>query len=205
MRMLHGERVVAVVRHDDPAVALDIAEACLRAGLRAIEITWTVPSAGEVVSRLRDAHQDALIGAGTVLDRRQLAEALDSGAAYVVTPGIVDEVVEDCLSADVPVLPGVLTPTEVLRMRALGLKAVKLFPASTVGPAHLSSLRAVAPDLDFVPTGGIDDTNAGAWITAGAAAVGLASALNRAHARGGPAAVETLALATLAAVDEEFS
>jgi len=192
------QKLVAVVRHSETKAAEEIAEGCIEAGWRAIEITWTVPGAAAVVRQLvKRGGAGLLIGAGTILDERQLDEALQAGAAFVVTPGTVPPVLDRCVDGGIPVLPGVLTPTEALTVRARGVTTVKLFPASTVGTGHLSALKSVVPDLDIVPTGGVDERNAHCWLAAGAAAVGIGSSLNRAYAAGGRAAVAAMATALL--------
>ena len=156
LTLLADRRIVAVVRHPEEAVAEALAHAAAEGGLRAIEITMSVPGAAALIARLRAAlAPQVLVGAGTVLSTPELADVLGAGAQFVVSPGLDRGLVEICAGARVPVLPGVLSPTEVMAARALGLDAVKLFPAETGGPAHLRALRAVFEDMAFVPTGGV--------------------------------------------------
>jgi 2-dehydro-3-deoxyphosphogluconate aldolase/(4S)-4-hydroxy-2-oxoglutarate aldolase len=192
--LLGDRRIIAVVRHDDDAVAEAIARAAAAGGLRAVEITTSVPGAAELVATLRASlAPDVLVGAGTVLSLAQLDAVLAAGAQFVVAPGLDRLVVERCAAARVPILPGALTPTEVMAGRALGLDALKLFPAQTGGPAHLRALRSVFCDVAFVPTGGVSSANAAGWLDAGAHALGLAGELDAAHRAGGEEAVRQLA------------
>jgi 2-dehydro-3-deoxyphosphogluconate aldolase/(4S)-4-hydroxy-2-oxoglutarate aldolase len=133
-----------------------------------------------------------LVGAGTVLSLLQLDDVLAADAQFVVSPGLDRLVVERCVEAKVPVVPGALTPTEVMAGRALGLDALKLFPSDTAGPAHLRALRSVFPDIAFIPTGGVSSANAAGWFDAGAHALGMAGELHAAHRAGGEGAVRRL-------------
>ena len=192
--LLGGRRIVVVVRNDSADVAEAIARAAVDGGLRAVEITMSVPGAAELIAPLRASLPAAvLVGAGTVLSTAQLDAVLAGGAQFVVSPGLDREIVAGCAAAGVPALPGALTPTEVMAARALGLGAVKLFPADSVGPAHLAALRSVLGDIAFVPTGGVTAANAAAWFAAGARALGLAGEFHAAHRSGGADAVRRLA------------
>ena len=192
--LLAGRRIVVVVRHADGAVAETIARAAADGGARAVEITTSVPGAAALIARLRGSlAPGVLVGAGTVLSERQLDAVLAQGAQFVVAPGFDRAVVEPCVAAQVPVVPGALTPSEVTAARAFGLDAVKLFPADTVGPSHLRALRSVFPDVAFVPTGGVRAANAATWFDSGAHAVGLSGEFDDVHRAGGAEAVRRLA------------
>lgn len=194
LALLAERRIVVVVRHGDAAVAEAIARAAVDGGMRAVEITTSVPGAAALVATLRGSlPPDVLVGAGTVLSPRQLDAMLAADAQFVVSPGLDRVIVERCAAARVPVVPGALTPTEVMAGRALGLDALKLFPSDTVGPAHLRALRSVFPDVAFVPTGGVSAANAAGWFEAGAHALGLAGEFDAAHRAGGEGAVRRLA------------
>ncbi|MEA2234858.1 MAG: 2-dehydro-3-deoxyphosphogluconate aldolase / (4S)-4-hydroxy-2-oxoglutarate aldolase, partial [Solirubrobacteraceae bacterium] len=145
--LLADRRVIAVVRQHDDAAAEAIARAAAGGGLRAVEITTSVPRAAALIATLRASlAADVLVGAGTVLSVQQLDDVLAAGAQFVVAPGLDRVVVERCVDARVPIVPGALTPTEVMAGRALGLDALKLFPSDTAGPAHLRALRSVFAD-----------------------------------------------------------
>jgi 2-dehydro-3-deoxyphosphogluconate aldolase/(4S)-4-hydroxy-2-oxoglutarate aldolase len=136
-----------------------------------------------------------------VLSEGQLDAVLAAGAQFVVAPGLDRAVVERCMAAQVPIVPGTLTPSEVMAARALGLDAVKLFPAQTAGPAHLRALRSVFADVAFVPTGGVSSENASDWFAAGAHALGLSRELAAAHRAGGGDAVRRVAHALSASFE----
>jgi 2-dehydro-3-deoxyphosphogluconate aldolase/(4S)-4-hydroxy-2-oxoglutarate aldolase len=194
LTLLEDRRIIVVVRHDDDDAAESIARAAADGGLRAVEITTSVPGAAALIARLRGSlPADVLVGAGTVLTARQLDAVLVAGTQFVVAPGLDHEVVERCAGAHVPIIPGALTPTEVTAGRALGLDALKLFPAQTVGPDHLRALRSVFADVAFIPTGGVSSANAAGWFDAGARALGLAGEFDAAHRDGGAGAVRRLA------------
>jgi 2-dehydro-3-deoxyphosphogluconate aldolase/(4S)-4-hydroxy-2-oxoglutarate aldolase len=191
--LLAERRIIVVVRHGNAAAAEAIARAAVHGGLRAVEITTSVPGAAALIASLRASlPADVLVGAGTVLTAAQLDDVLAADAQFVVSPGLDGALVERAAAARVPILPGALTATEVMAGRARGLDALKLFPAQTGGPAHLQALRAVFPDTAFVPTGGVAGANAGDWFDAGAHALGLAGEFDAAHHAGGEDAVRRL-------------
>jgi len=178
LERLRALRVVAVLRGESAAAAVEVAGALVEGGVRALEVTFTTPGAPEALRELRERHGDgALVGAGTVVEPAQVDAAVAAGAAFLVSPGLDRELVERMQSTGRLCLPGVLTPSEVLAAVRLGLRAVKLFPGSVGGPAHLRALRGPFPDVAFVPTGGVSAANAGEWLAAGALAVGAGGSL----------------------------
>jgi len=188
--MFGGSAVVAVVRTDDDVRAADIARAVVAGGIGAVEITATVPGAAQLVAALRSELEGvATIGAGTVLTAAQADEFAGVGAAFMMSPALNHDVIAVAHAAGIPFLPGVLTPTEAWTAASLGVAAVKLFPAGSVGTGHLRALREVLPDIAFVPTGGIEPDDVAGWLDAGAVAVGVGGAFARAHRRGGYEAV----------------
>ena len=192
--VLANRRIIVVVRHEDRAAAEAVARAAAAGGLRAVEITMSVPGAPGLIDVLRRSlDADVIVGAGTVLTAAQADAVVAAGARYVVSPGLDRAVFERCSAARVPLLPGALTPTEVMACRALGLDAVKLFPSASGGPKHLRALRSVFPDIAFVPTGGVTSANAADWFDAGALALGLAGEFQAAHRDSGSDAVRLLA------------
>jgi 2-dehydro-3-deoxyphosphogluconate aldolase / (4S)-4-hydroxy-2-oxoglutarate aldolase len=171
---IRGERLVAILRRvPDPDAVVD---ALARGGLRVIEITLDSDDAPAVIGRLRRLGELSVI-AGTVRRPEQVDRAVDAGAEACVSPGLVPEVVERCLELSVPCVPGAFTPTEVERAWSLGASLVKLFPGSAVGPGYVRELVAPLADVPLIVTGGIDATNARAFLDAGAVAVGAGSSL----------------------------
>ena len=170
--------VVAVLRADSPDALVHVAQAIGRGGVGAVEITMTTPGAldviGECVGRLGD---ELLLGAGSVLDPETARAAILAGAEYIVTPTLNPEVITLCRRYDKIVIPGALTPTEILTAWESGADIVKVFPATVVGPRYFKDVKAPLPQVDLMPTGGVDLDNAGDFIRAGACAVAVGSNL----------------------------
>jgi 2-dehydro-3-deoxyphosphogluconate aldolase/(4S)-4-hydroxy-2-oxoglutarate aldolase len=171
-------RVVPVVRADTPEQAVAAADALRDAGLSAVELTFTTAGAAGALRRVRERHGEALLlGAGTIRTAGELGAAVDAGADFLVTPHVDDELLATMVASGRLCLPGAFTPSEVARALAAGAAAVKLFPASTGGAAHLRALRGPFPELQAVPTGGIAAAEVRGWLEAGALAVGAGSDL----------------------------
>ena len=148
--------VVPIVTLPDVDVAVPMAEALSEGGVGCAEITLRTPDALRGLAAIRAACPDLLLGAGTVLDVAQIAEAIEAGADFVVAPGTNPEVVAACQERNVPILPGVTTPSEIDFARRLGLRALKFFPAEPLGGARtLRVLSGPFQDVSFVPTGSI--------------------------------------------------
>jgi 2-dehydro-3-deoxyphosphogluconate aldolase / (4S)-4-hydroxy-2-oxoglutarate aldolase len=179
LNTLKTSGLVPVIRADSAEVAVRVTEALVEGGIRTIEITMTVPDAllaiRSVASRFG---QDILLGAGTVTDRTMAVGALEAGAEFLVCPCLVPEVIASAQELGVAVLPGAMTPTEVFSAWSLGGDIVKVFPASHAGGAgYLKALKGPFPEIDLLPTGGVNlDTIAG-FIEAGAVAVGVGGEL----------------------------
>jgi len=171
--------IIPIVRASTGDVAMPVAEALLQAGLPIVEITMTVPNAIDAIRAVAKRFAGKLlVGAGTVTDAETARRAVDAGAAFIVSPCLVPEVVEAALRADVAVLPGALTPSEVFEAFRAGGDMVKVFPVQSVGgAAYLRALRGPFPDIPLVPTGGVTLENIGEMFKAGAAAVGVGSEL----------------------------
>jgi len=170
--------VVAVVRITDRTRLRAALDAIGEGGVSAIEITTTVPDAIEVIRELaRTLPSSALLGAGTVLDVATARAAVDAGARFVVSPILSDALLEEARRHDVPMIPGCFSPTEIVKAVDAGASLVKVFPATSLGPGYIKDLRGPFPTLNLIPTGGVTPDNAGDWIRAGAAAVGVGTAL----------------------------
>jgi 2-dehydro-3-deoxyphosphogluconate aldolase / (4S)-4-hydroxy-2-oxoglutarate aldolase len=171
------QRVLAIVRKSDPAAAHTAATDLLDAGVRAVEISLTTPSALDVIGDI-EPPDGTFLGAGTVLDAATAVAAVRAGASFLVTPTLDPQVIAAGRRYGVPVVPGVATPTEALRALAAGADLVKLFPASAWAPGVLRDVLAALPQLSLVPTGGVGLADAPDYLAAGAVAVGLGSALS---------------------------
>ncbi|HEY6875211.1 MAG TPA: bifunctional 4-hydroxy-2-oxoglutarate aldolase/2-dehydro-3-deoxy-phosphogluconate aldolase [Candidatus Dormibacteraeota bacterium] len=198
-------RLIGIVRLDDEGLAVAAATCAIDAGLEAVEITFTLPSAARAIERLRHDRPQAQIGAGTVRDVHQLEDAIDAGAQFLVAPGLNPELLRAAQRRGVMMLPGVFTATEVDQALRSGAELLKLFPAEPSGPAYLAALLQPFPEARLVPTGGIDPDNADAYLRAGAAAVAMGSSLfpaRRIKAEG-PQVVAPLVAAALPAMTKE--
>jgi 2-dehydro-3-deoxyphosphogluconate aldolase/(4S)-4-hydroxy-2-oxoglutarate aldolase len=193
---IRRHRLVAVLRRVTPQPALlGLVDELAAAGVRVFEITLDAPSgAADLAAVRRHLHDagiaDASVGAGTVLGSETLAAARRAGADFAVSPVFDAELVRESIAAGLPFIAGALTPTEIVAAWAAGATLVKLFPASAVGPALVRELRGPLPDVPLLPTGGVDASNAAAFLAAGAVAVGVGGAITRADAAGRRAIVE---------------
>jgi 2-dehydro-3-deoxyphosphogluconate aldolase/(4S)-4-hydroxy-2-oxoglutarate aldolase len=162
---LRAVRIVPVIVIDDPNDAIPLGEALLAGGLSCAEITFRTARAGEALQRMAAEVPSLLAGAGTVLTTDQVAAARGAGAQFIVAPGFNPRVVDYCLERDIPVYPGVATPTEIEAAREKGLRALKFFPAEPMGGlAFLKAVAAPYVDVEFIPTGGINASNVASYL-----------------------------------------
>ena len=170
--------VVAVIRMKDPAKLRAVFDALAEGGVRAIEVTMTVPGAVGLIAELsRSLPPGIVLGAGTVIDAATARAVVDAGARFIVSPVFRRDVVSVCLERGIVSAPGCFSPTEILDAHEMGADVVKVFPATALGPQYIKDLRTPMPQLRLMPTGGVTLDNAGDWIRAGAVAVGVGSAL----------------------------
>ena len=159
--------VVPVVVLNDAADAVPTAKALLDGGIDSMEITFRTAAAAEAISRVAKACPDMLVGAGTVITAAQCEEAISRGARFIVSPGLSEPVAAAALAHGIPVLPGCVTPTEIIRAMELGLSVLKFFPARVYG--GLSALKALAAPfggISFLPTGGVGPDNLEEYLSA---------------------------------------
>ncbi|AEH50775.1 bifunctional 2-keto-4-hydroxyglutarate aldolase/2-keto-3-deoxy-6-phosphogluconate aldolase [Pseudothermotoga thermarum] len=172
--------IVAVIRAETPERAIEICRACKEGGIVAIEVTFSVPHAAEVIYQLdKEFGKEILLGAGTVLDPYTAKIAIEAGARYIIAPNLSEETALLCNKHRVPYIPGVLTPTEIVRALELGVPLMKLFPASAVGPSYIKAIHGPLPQAKLIPTGGVELDNVKEWIKAGAVAVGVGGGLTK--------------------------
>jgi len=170
-------RVVPIIRTASPNWAARVADVLAASGLEVIEVTFTVPDAAAVVRGLRVRFPNILIGAGTVTTGELARTAVDAGAQFLLSPALSPGMVEVARRAGVLAVPGAFTPTEVVEALDGGAELIKIFPAESGGPRHIRALLAPLPHARLLPTGGVTPQNAADWLRAGAAAVGIGSAL----------------------------
>ena len=170
--------VVAVIRMKDAGKLRAVIDAIAEGGVRAIEVTMSVPGAVGLIAKLAPTLPSSILfGAGTVIDAATARAVIDAGARFVVSPVFRREVIDACHERDIAVAPGCFTPTEILDAHEYGADVIKVFPATALGPSYLKDVRAPLPQVRLMPTGGVTLDNAGDWIRAGAVAVGVGSAL----------------------------
>ena len=175
---IERERIVAVIRLDDPQQLRAVVDALAAGGGRVIEVTMTVPGAIEAIGHLTlTAPAEYLIGAGTVVDAATADKAIDAGARFIVSPVFRRDVIPACHLRQVPALPGCFSPTEILDAWDAGADIVKVFPSTSLGPTFIKDVRGPLPQVKLMPTGGVTLENAADWLRAGAVAVGIGSAL----------------------------
>lgn len=174
---LRAQRVLPVLRLPDAGMTRAAVDCLHEAGFRVFEITMTTPDAEALIEQLVHALPDSLVGAGTVTDLRRVDAGLACGASFIVSPYRVRGLARRCAQAGRVALVGAFTPGEVAAAIHDGADVVKIFPASTGGPAHVAALTSVFPGVALCPTGGIDDTQVAAYLHAGAALVGAGSQL----------------------------
>ncbi|MFC0903462.1 bifunctional 4-hydroxy-2-oxoglutarate aldolase/2-dehydro-3-deoxy-phosphogluconate aldolase [Clostridium sp. MT-14] len=168
-----NKKIIAVVRCKDFTLAEKISEKLIVNGIKAIEVTYTVKNAGNLIQKLKKRFPDILVGAGTIVNLTDAKEAIENEADFIVSPCTVEEVCKICKEKDIFCFLGALTPTEVFRAYKMGADVIKLFPGSSLKPSYIKELKAPFPYIDFMPTGGANKSNIREWFENGAVAVGL--------------------------------
>jgi 2-dehydro-3-deoxyphosphogluconate aldolase / (4S)-4-hydroxy-2-oxoglutarate aldolase len=178
LREIESSGVVAVIRMQKADQLRAVIDALLEGGVRALELTMTVPGAIGLIEELaKDLPGEFQLGAGTVLDTETARQVILAGAKYIVAPVLNLDVITLCHRYDVAIMPGCFTPTEILTAWQAGADLIKVFPATALGPSYFKDVRAPLPQVRLMPTGGVTMENAGEWIKAGAVAIGVGSAL----------------------------
>lgn len=175
LRRITQSGVVAVVRADSSEQALKIAEACRIGGVNAIEITFTIPGASQVIEDLAKNYKrdEMILGAGTVLDPETARIAILAGAQYIVSPSLNVETVKLCNRYQIPIMAGAMTIDGVVAAMEAGTDIVKVFPGEAFGPSFIKAIRGPLPQAPLMPTGGVSLDNVDEWIKAGCVAVGV--------------------------------
>ena len=203
VRAIEACGVVAVIRLQDASKLRGVVDALAAGGVRALEVTMTVPGAVRLIEQIAPTLPGGFVlGAGTVLDTETARACILAGARFVVGPVFRPDVIATCHRYDVAVMPGCFTPTEILAAWEQGADVVKVFPATALGPGYFKDVRGPLPQVRLMPTGGVSLENAGEWIKAGAVAIGVGTALveGKAVAAGDFSAITKRAEAFVAAV-----
>ena len=171
--------IVAVVRAENVEEGIRISKACAKGGIPAIEVTYTVPGATEVIKALQEQNKnkEMIIGAGTVLDAATARIAILAGAEFIVSPGFDKETAKLCNLYQVPYMPGCMTITEMTEALKYGADIIKLFPGSAFGPSFVKAIKAPLPHANIMPTGGVSLENINEWFKNGVVAVGAGGKL----------------------------
>jgi len=212
LQQLTEAGVVAVLRADSAEEVAEMARHAIKGGIKAIEITMTVPFALRAIEQLSkeysssaapDADNFAIIGVGTVLDPETARAALLAGSEYVVSPALNAETIKLCNRYAIPILPGTMTIHEIQTALELGVDIVKLFPGNLYSPSVIPSIKGPLPQANVMPTGGVSLDNLKEWIQAGAVAVGIGSDLTKEAVKTGDfSLIEKKAAAYMAAYRE---
>ena len=178
LQQLQRDRLIAVIRSPDWRLGQQMARAAIAGGIHSIEIAWNSDRPAFLIGQLRQEFPSCFIGVGTILETQQLAEAIAAGVQFIFSPHGDRQLIEKAIIAQIPIVPGALTPTEIITAWQAGATCVKVFPIQTVGGAnYLKAIQAPLAQIPLIPTGGVTLENAGELIQAGAIAVGLSSQL----------------------------
>ena len=170
--------VVGIVRNFTIEQVMEMMPAYVEAGFTTIEVTMNTPGAREIIESLSHQYKGIVnIGAGTVCDLKDLEGAIGSGAQFIVTPIINEEVMKECPRQGIPIFPGALTPTEIYKAWSMGAEMIKIFPSSSLGPDYIKELKGPFDKIKLMAVGGISIANCTEYIKAGASGLGLGSQL----------------------------
>ncbi|MCX7729857.1 MAG: bifunctional 4-hydroxy-2-oxoglutarate aldolase/2-dehydro-3-deoxy-phosphogluconate aldolase [Candidatus Caldatribacterium sp.] len=176
---LEREKIIAIIRAQSSQALMEVVAALKAGGISCIEVTMTTPGALEILEEVRSKMDDVLFGAGTILDPETARLCIMRGAQFLVTPSLNTQVIEMAHRYDIPIIPGALTPTEILRAWESGAEVVKVFPASSLGPSYIRELKGPFPQIKLCPTGGVNLDNISEFLRAGASCVGVGGSLVR--------------------------
>ncbi|ELC8387498.1 bifunctional 4-hydroxy-2-oxoglutarate aldolase/2-dehydro-3-deoxy-phosphogluconate aldolase [Clostridium perfringens] len=173
---LKASGIVAVVRGKSHEEARGYMEACLKGGIKSLELTYTIPNVCELIKEY-SSHAETLIGVGSVLNGKMASDAIEAGAKYVVSPGYSEEVNKVCKEMNVLYLPGCMTVSEIMKAMDAGNKMIKLFPGDVFGAKYVKAIKAPIPNVEIMPTGGVSVDNIEEWFANGVSCVGVGSSL----------------------------
>ena len=178
LQSLQAHRAIAVLRTPDLKLGRALAQAAIAGGMGIIEITWNSAEPAKLIAELRETFPHCLIGTGTVLTLADLEDAIACGSQFCFTPHVNADLIKKAIQAEIPIIPGALTPTEIVTAWQMGASAVKVFPVQSLGGAeYIKSLQGPLGAIPLIPTGGVTLENALAFIQSGAIAVGLSGQL----------------------------
>jgi 2-dehydro-3-deoxyphosphogluconate aldolase / (4S)-4-hydroxy-2-oxoglutarate aldolase len=178
LQSLEAHRAIAVLRTPDLELGRTLAQTAISEGMGIIEITWNSAEPAKLIAKLRETFPHCLIGTGTVLTLVDLENAIACGSQFCFTPHVNAELIKKAIQAEIPIIPGALTPTEIVTAWQLGANAVKVFPVQSLGGAeYIKSLQGPLGHIPLIPTGGVTLENALSFVQSGAIAIGLSGEL----------------------------
>ncbi len=204
LRRVLDSGLVAIVRTDSPEQAARIADACAEGGVAALEITFTVPGAADVISNLAKRYQpeQIVIGAGTVLDPETARIGILAGAQFLVSPSLNTDTARLANRYQIPYMPGADNVRDVVEAMECGADIIKVFPGETLGPQFIKAVKAPLPQASLMPTGGVSIENASTWVRAGAVALGVGGNLIAGAKSGDYASITALSRRFIEAIRE---
>lgn len=173
------DKAVAVIRTNTYEEAKEISLAAIEGGIKVIEVTMTVPNGAKLIKELKEINSDIMVGAGTVLKEEQLKECAKNSADFIVSPCLDEEIIKGGIYLNIPVIPGVMTMSELNRAYLMGLRFIKVFPGNVVGKDFIKAAKSIYSDISIMPTGGVNGSNFTEWLEAGADCFGIGSDLNK--------------------------
>lgn len=204
LKQMIDSKLAVVIRGENIAMAEETADACVRGGLKTLEVTFTVPKAGRLLETLEDKYDaDVLVGAGTVLDSETARIAILAGAKFIVSPTFDKETAKLCNRYAIPYVPGCMSVNEMMQAVSYGVSVIKLFPGNAFEPSFIKNIHGPLPHLSIMPTGGITIDNVGDWLDAGALLVGVGGEITKPGKSGDFKKVEQLAQEFQQKVDEK--
>jgi 2-dehydro-3-deoxyphosphogluconate aldolase/(4S)-4-hydroxy-2-oxoglutarate aldolase len=183
LQLIPEQGILPLYFYKDTEVSLQVLKALYKAGIRTVEYTNRGEAALQNFKKMRELCdtelKDMYLGIGTIKNGEMAQTFIDAGADFIICPGLVEDVATVCDQSEMLWVPGCMTPSEIIRAETLGAKMIKLFPGNILGPEFMSAIKAVFPDLLFMPTGGVDldKDNISKWLKAGVCAVGMGSKL----------------------------
>lgn len=193
LEKLQAEKVVAVLRADSVEEAMKYVDAIYAGGMKALELTYSIPNVCELITQVKAKYSDSLVGIGSVLTKEQAKAAIDAGATYVVSPGYVDEVQTYCDQVGIIYMPGAMTVSEIINSMEHKNAIAKVFPGDILGTSFIKGVKAPIPSARLMVTGGVSVDNVEEWFKAGVELVGVGSSLTKPGQTGDFAGVSALA------------
>ena len=174
--IIKEQGIVAVLRADSHEQAREYMNACVKGGIKALELTYSIPNVNELIEEYKD-NKDMIIGVGSVLNGKMAKDSILAGAKYVVSPGYNEEINDVCHEMGVTYFPGCMTVTEIMHALEKGNKMVKVLPGEIFGPKYIKAVKAPIPHVEIMPTGGVNIDNIEEWFKMGVSCVGVGGAL----------------------------